>query len=392
MGRYFVDEFDQAKVGVEDGNLLRSFRGQAHRWQNIALGDTYSRSSFVNDFRISYVRDSSTTVAGESEVTLPGLGAKGFPPGFFPTIQVLSVAGSFTAAPGNFNGFPRETFSLSEKVNLVRGRHEISFGAELQYLRAKLFTDNVQNPGSFFVGAFSGSPMSDFFLGRPFLFVQGDGILVRARGKLYGFYGQDKISVSPKLTVTAGMRWDPYIPFTARFGRMTCFRPGQQSKVFVNAPQSLLFDGDPGCDSSGTNSNLATFQPRIGIAYRLGESGKTTIRSGYGMYTMQFPLFSFLAYGFSQPYSRIFFRFGSPDPISNPWATFPGGSPFANGFLLDDKPRDANVPFIRPVRVASFETGICAAVEFNFRAELDHEYLSRSGIRRYQGNSFESWC
>src|SRR5207247_10931866 len=92
LGRYFVDEFDQAKVGVEDGNLLRSFRGQAHRWKNIALGDTYSRSSFVNDFRISYVRDSSTTVAGESEVTLPGLGAKGFPPGFFPTIQTLGVA------------------------------------------------------------------------------------------------------------------------------------------------------------------------------------------------------------------------------------------------------------------------------------------------------------
>jgi hypothetical protein len=382
MGRYFVDEFDWAKVGIEDGNLLRSFRGQAHRWQNIALGDTYSRSSnFVNDFRISYVRDSSTTVAGESTVTLPGLGASGFPPGEFPTIQSLQVAGSFAIDPGNYNGFPREIFSLSEHVNVLRGRHEISFGADLQYLRAKLLTDNVQNPVSIYAGVFSGSPLSDFFLGRPFAFVQGDGIYVRARGKLYGFYGQDKIRMSTKLTATVGMRWDPYVPFTARSGRMACFRPGQQSKVFANAPNSLLFDGDPGCNSSGTNSNLSTFQPRIGLAYRLDDQGKTVIRSGYGLYTMQFPLFSFLGFGFSQPFSRIFFRFGSPDPISAPWASFPGGSPFANGFQLDDKPRPTDVSFISPVRVASFAPNLKLGYVQQWSLTLERSLAANTSVQ-----------
>ena len=52
-----------------------------------------------------------------------------------------------------------------------------------------------------------------------------------------------------------------------------------------------------------TSENLANFQPRLGVAYRLDSRGNTVVRGGYGMYTMQFPMFSFLGFGFAQPYS-----------------------------------------------------------------------------------------
>ncbi|MCI0628865.1 MAG: carboxypeptidase regulatory-like domain-containing protein [Acidobacteria bacterium] len=371
FGRYFLDDFSWDPLGIEDGNLLKSFRGQLHRWQNAALGHTYSASSFVSEFRLSYTRNSSTTVAGQSDLTLPGLGAKGFPVGQFPTIQFLQVQGFFQIDPGNFNGFPRDTWSLAEHIGLQRSRHQMSFGTEIQYLRAKLLTDNVQNPGSVFAGALSGHAVSDFLLGRPLVFLQSDGIFVRARGSLWGFYGEDKIRVNSKLTLTTGLRWDPYWPFRARFGRIQCFRPGQKSTVFANAPEGLVFEGDPNCNSSGTKSNLGNIQPRLGIAYSLDDRGRTVIRSGYGLYTMQFPMFSFLGFGFGQPYSRLF-QLIAPGLLSDPWANFPGGSPFANGFQLDDEARPRDVRFILPVRAGSITPNLHLGYVQQWNFTLEH--------------------
>jgi len=134
---------------------------------------------------------------------------------------------------------------------------------------------------------------------------------------------------------------------------MQCFRPPQQSTVFTNAPAGLLYPGDPGCDATGTSQDLRNLQPRLGVAYRLDAKGNTVIRGGYGLYTMQFPMFSFLGFGFAQPYSRLF-ALAAPGLISDPWASFPGGNPFAKGFGLDDLPRPSGVAFITPVRVGSF--------------------------------------
>jgi len=353
FARYFLDDFTWDPVGILNGNLLASFRGQSHRWQNGALGHTYTGGrNLVSEFRAAYVRDGSTTVAGQNTVSLPGLGAN-FPKGQFPTIQSLAVVGLFAINPGNFNGFPRDTFVISENVQLLRGRHEFAFGAEIQRIRATLLTDNLQNPNSSFNGPLSGHALSDFLLGRPTSFAQSDGIFVRARGTLWGFYGEDKIRVSPRMTLTAGIRWDPYWPFHSLFGRMQCFRPPQRSSVFTNAPAGLLYPGDTGCNETGTSPSRGNIQPRIGLAYRLDQKGVTVVRGGYGLYTMQFPMFSFLGFGFAQPYSRLF-AVPAPGLISDPWANFPGGNPFANGFGLDDLPRPKDAAFIRPVRVGSF--------------------------------------
>jgi hypothetical protein len=354
MGHYFADDYTGAPAGILNGDIVATHLGTADRWQNVALGDTYTKSAnFINEFRLGFVRDYSTTFAGEHSVSLLTLGATGFAPTEFPTIQVLSVTGGFTIDSDNYDGFPRDTWTLSDHVNMLRGRHEISFGFDGQYLGVKEYTDTGQNPTSSFTGNYSGSGMSDFFLGRPFTFSQDSGFLVRARGHLFGFYGQDKIRLSPRLTLTAGLRWDPYFPFHALYGRMTCFRPGQQSQVYVNSPTGILYPGDAGCNSSGTSRNLDNVEPRLGLAYMLDPQGKTVVRAGYGIYTMQFPMFSFLAFGFAEPYSNRFALAGNVGPISNPWANFPGGSPFLSGYELNDLPRPTDVKFVTPVSVVS---------------------------------------
>jgi hypothetical protein len=349
FGRYFYDTFDWPGTGIPNNNLLSTFRGQQHQWHNATVGDTWARgNNFVSDARFSFIRDNSTNVAGENSVTLPGLGA-GFTNGQFPTIQLVQIIGLFNVAAGNYNGFTRNTWDGAEDITILRGRHQISFGAEVQHIDNKIVTDNEQNAIPVFTGAATGNVTADVILGYSSVTLQSDGSYIEAVGVLPGFYGEDKIRLNDRLTATAGLRWDPYWPFHALGDRISCYIPGApQSKVFINAPSGLVFPGDPNCNSSGTNTNdLGNVQPRLGFAMKLDSSGKTVVRGGYGIYTMQFPMASFLSFGSAQPFERLV-RVSTPVSVSNPWATFPGGNPFANGFQLDGKPRPANSTFINP--------------------------------------------
>ena len=352
FGRYFYDTFTWPATGIPGGDIIAAYRGQQHHWHNASVGDTYTRGSFVSDFRFSFVRDDSSTTAGENSVSLMSLGAN-IPAGQFSTIQQLSVSGFFSIVPGNYNSFPRNTYDAAEDINIIRGRHQISFGAEVQHVSTSLITDNQQNPVVGFTGANTGSALVDFLLGEPSSYAQSDGIYIQAAGNLPGFYGEDKIRVNNRLTATLGVRWDPYWPYHSVGGRIECYVPGQQSKVFTNAPLGLDFPGDPGCNSSGTNNNLKNIEPRAGFAWQLDPSGRTVLRSGYGIYTDQFPLASFLGFGQVQPFVRSF-TLVSPGSITNPYANFPGGDPFASGFQLNGQPRPSNSPFINPGTAYSF--------------------------------------
>jgi len=230
---------------------------------------------------------------------------------------------------------------------------QISFGVNVQHIYNILQANSGQNGSTSFSGVFSGNALADYMLGVIPSFSQGDGIAIAASGTLPGFYGQDRIRVTSKLTVTAGLRWDPYWPFRSVGGHIECWQPGKQSAVFVNAPTGVTFPGDPGCNSSGTQTDLATFQPRIGFAYQLDSAAKTVIRGGYGLYTSQFPMLSFVAFGTIQPFLRSISN-TSPGPISNPWLGFPGGNPFASGFELNLGSRPANSTFVEPATSYTF--------------------------------------
>jgi hypothetical protein len=385
VARYFLSSFNQSPF-LQPGNWLSVTVRSPFRWQDAMLGYNYARGKWVNEARLTFQRSNSQSFHG-IPTTWAGLGAQ-ITPGQVPGFQALTVSGYFTINGTNLNRLPRQTYTLSDRLSVVKGRHQISLGTEDSKLTAtETFDSNqdgnanwsAQNPS---VSYTSGNIMSDFMLGKVSTFTQSDGGLVRAKGGLWGFYGQDQIRTTSRLNLTLGLRWDPYWPFQTLHGRMSCLILGEQSTVFVNAPLGVVYPGDPGCNASGgIAADLHTFQPRVGFAYRLDQQGNTSIRGGYGIYAMQFPFQSYLGFSFTPPYSRSISVIQPPMGINAPWVGYAGGDPFASGFLLNDQPRPSNATFLFPLQVPSIQPDFKLANAQQWNLTLEHRFWGNTVMR-----------
>ena len=87
------------------------------------------------------------------------------------------------------------------------------------------------------------------------------------------FYAQDEFKVNPRLTLTYGLRYEPFLPWKDRNDRINTVVPGAQSKVVPDAPPGILFPGD--VPKGLASADLNNFAPRVGLAWDVfGRSGK----------------------------------------------------------------------------------------------------------------------
>ena len=130
--------------------------------------------------------------------------------------------------------------------------------------------------------------MADFVVGAVTNFIQGGGLFLNFTGVNWSAFIQDDWKATRRLTISAGLRWDPWIPSKDSLGRVACFEPGRlQSQRYPNAPPNLIYGGpnhDPGCPDAGIFADYKNFGPRFGFAYQLTEKGNTSIRGGVGYY------------------------------------------------------------------------------------------------------------
>jgi hypothetical protein len=390
VARYFLSDYKQPAVDSAT-NWLTTAGGNNIRWQDVMLGHNYASGQWVNEFRLTFQRKNFVGLDGR----LPSFADMGVAMTPAPTskgFQLLMVQGYFMIPNGTINQWPNESYNFSDSLKLVRGRHQLSLGAEVSRLRTTERNGQLQ-PGVVMwapVGNapfLSGSQMSDFVLGKVTVFMQGDGLMARAAGTLWGFHIDDQLRVTSRLNLTLGLRWDPYWPFHALHGRMSCWIPGEKSTVFTNAPLGVVFPGDPGCNASGTQPDLNTFQPRVGFAYRLDQKGHTSIRAGYGMFTSQFPLMSFLNSAQINPYVRNIGRM-LPYSIAYPWLGTPpftpgqpGGDPFAAGFHANDAPLPSNTPFTVPMSLSAFAQDFKLGNLQKWNLTLEHMFRGNTVVR-----------
>ena len=215
------------------------------------------------------------------------------------------VAVSMTNSGAGINsdpkvGFNRATEEILHDWSWTKGSHTMSWGGQFNWRQynedtvfhssgAWQFDGHVTGKGNTL-----GFDRADFMLGQFSNFTQNNGELENRRQFTKGVYFGDVWRVSRRLTLNFGLRFEPYEYFSDTKDRNQTFdlrnyRKGIRSKVFLNAPPGLLYhgDADPGGGVIGgpvAKSDWNNLAPRIGFAWDPFGDGKTSIRSGWGLY------------------------------------------------------------------------------------------------------------
>jgi outer membrane receptor protein involved in Fe transport len=175
-----------------------------------------------------------------------------------------------------------QQFQEIGNLTWTMGKHTFKFGPDFHYnqnLRlpsdehrsGEVYTTNLLTEGS----TGGGLGMAAFLLGGVSQFQRYISHVNDAgeRQWRFFFYGQDTWRVTPKLTLTYGLRWEIYRP-----QKVT----GKDDGGWFNlANGEIDVAGENGVPLSGpVVTNLKNFAPRAGIAYQVNP--KTVVRMGYG--------------------------------------------------------------------------------------------------------------
>jgi hypothetical protein len=331
--RYLQARLDQASDN-DPKNLLSGSTAELNfRTQSVVLGDTYligagTVNSFHGTFNRSAVPKKNPQVFSPTDV---GINIWDGVPG----LTRIAITNGFNIASNNETPSIYNTtdFEFTNDVSLVRGAHQL--GAGVDFIRGYVNASSGLNAsGPFtFNGGVSGLGLADFMIGRPSAFTQATTTLAYDRMNYVGLYVQDSWKMTPRLTVSGGLRWDPYLPVTSKYGWFSHFDPalfaqGVRSTVYTNAPAGLAFPGDPQYSGTGaSNHRLNNFAPRLAIAWDPQGNGRTSIRAAYGRF-FDLPAFNnYIGFGQAPPFGNNT-TINFPASFANPWQGIPGGNPY----------------------------------------------------------------
>ena len=196
----------------------------------------------------------------------------------------LGISGYFSAYPGVPTRDIVPSSHIVSNTSWVGGKHSLQFGVEIYKNRVNELQNFFTGGNMNFTGGFSGNAAADFMLGKFNDYRQISPVVQRIRQTLPSFYVQEDYRIKRNLTLNLGLRYDPFRPWISEDNQFSRFDPGKQSKVFPNAPAGLLYPGDDGLPRGIVSPRYNNVAPRIGFAWDVFGTGKTSIRSGFGLY------------------------------------------------------------------------------------------------------------
>ncbi len=340
--RYYLTNYKAPSYYSPTNILLTTTAGNDERVQTATVGDVFNITpNMVNTAHATWARrrDNRGPTAGGINAQTLGVNVYTYVPVDF-RLSVTSgpSAGCGTCSPGFFNSNSED---FSDDIDYQHGKHAFAFGAE--YIRA---ADNtgagyLQNGQYSFNGQLSGvnnknvgEGMIDFLTGRMQNFGQSRAQQTTFRENIFSFYGQDTWRATDKMTVTYGLRYEPMIYQTDKFGRgstfdQAAFNSNTHSTIYPNAPAGTLYPGDPGVSKKLTNNRLNNISPRVGIA--LNPSSTTVFRAGGAIMYDSPALFLNQRQITNAPFTNEIGITGNLS-FANPYQNYPGGSPFPGVF------------------------------------------------------------
>jgi hypothetical protein len=351
--------------------------------QNYLLHETHIFSTnLLNDFRFSWARETSDRGPAPNVPSVADLGVNIFQPNFGKGIQTIAISGlsGFPSIGDNPHAtFKRNNYTWSDDVSWVLGRHTLKIGGVIEQSRV-----DINNPGFFGYGTFNFSSVANFLKGTLSQFQQGAGEFKNIRNTFPGLYIQDTFHAARRLTLTAGLRWEPFQAWDEVKNRSEVFQiqnaipGGPHSALFTGAPPGVFFAGDAGIPKRGVDSNLLNFSPRLGVAYDVFGDGKTSLRAGMGMFydTRMTGLANNRVVDLTPFSPQVGPLNPPPGPFSDPYCLKTAGCTPINNPFPTTFPVASNFVFPTPLQVIGYDsrTKLKTPVMYSWNFGLEHEY------------------
>jgi hypothetical protein len=289
FGRYlFKFVLKPPPYETSDNVLTTAAQGVDNLYQGIAVGDTIVfGSNAVHSLRVTYnrTRVSRSTKKWFSPYDI-GSNVYSYSPGE----MSFSVTGGFAIGGVNSGIFNTDSYQVSDDLTLVRGTHQLGLGFNVAYLSMDFLT-NARSGGTWIVnGQTSGLGLADFLLGRVASLEHGAANALPMSMLYQGVYAQDTWRASSRVTVNAGLRWEPFFGQTVRNGAIynfsrDGFRQNVKSTVFLRAPAGFTYPGDASFPDgkTGQKKQWLNFSPRAGVAWDVQGNGRTAVRASFGI-------------------------------------------------------------------------------------------------------------
>jgi hypothetical protein len=269
---FFSWQFDRTPFTVPDA-FNDVINGDYTFRQLFILEETHTFSSnFVNTVRAGFNWEHTwanqpfgVTTPLAADPSLSGNGVSG-PAG-------VTIGGGYSVFLGGLGTNNNDvehwrSYQLYDDASLVRGKHALKIGGSLEILR--LGHTNDSNTGKF-----SFPSLQAFLTNKP---VNFQGLLPGApipqldmQQALFGLYFQDDWRLRPNFTVNLGLRYEPVTVVSEKHGNISMLRNLTDASPHLGSP---LYG----------NSTLRNFAPRIGLVWDPFGSGKTSVRSGFGVF------------------------------------------------------------------------------------------------------------
>lgn len=220
------------------------------------------------------------------------------------TLPSIFFSGGPSGRGGQLSDTIQQNYRALSTLSWNRGSHRFKFGAEAQYQGFSRFL-NYDNGQLFFTGSYSftAGPINgpwptlrnpsgdltfayawaDFLLGRLSRVVATGVSDNEIHGGAAFFFAQDEWRVTPRLTISPGLRYELYGSLSSR-ALLAGFADGHQSDQYQNAPIGLAFEGDRGIPKAFQKPDRNNIGPRLGVAYDVRGDGKLALRAGGGVY------------------------------------------------------------------------------------------------------------
>jgi hypothetical protein len=274
----FDDNFSRSDAAFYLGNAGYVFNSTTNSTVG-QLNSTFANQLF-NELRVGF-----TTVRDNREV----------PEGLFPRVEVDlpsgSCAGSGTCrvigGAENFsvaNELDQDVLEITNDLSFSRGIHDITVGTHNEFFSfSNLFARNLY-------GLYRFTGVEALRAGTPsryeFSFfnesVEGASRRAEFSVQQLSFYLQDRASLSDRLTVTAGLRWD-LTRFPDSPGRNEAF------ETSFNTVYKAANLGDFTRRTDEVPENSVLFNPRVGFNWDVTGDQTTQVRGGVGLFSGRTP-------------------------------------------------------------------------------------------------------